>query len=36
MGTGIVGQGGQSSGPVQAATQVPTGGFNPQTIIGHI
>ena len=36
VGTGIVGQGGQSSGPAIPATQVPTGGFNPTTIIGHI
>jgi hypothetical protein len=36
MGTGIVGQGGQASGPAQAATQVPTGGWNPTTIIGHL
>jgi hypothetical protein len=26
----------QASGPAQAARQVATGGFNPQTIIGHI
>jgi hypothetical protein len=31
-----VGQGGQSSGPAQASKQVQAGGFNPQTIIGHI
>ncbi len=36
MGTGIVGQGGQASGPAQASKQVQPGGFNPQTIIGHI
>jgi hypothetical protein len=36
VGTGIVGQGGQSSWPATPATQVPTGGFNPTTIIGHI
>lgn len=36
VGRGVVGQGGQSSGPPTPATQVPTGGFNPQTIIGHI
>jgi len=35
VGAGIVG-GQQSSGPAQAAKQVQTGGFNPQTIIGHI
>ena len=36
VGRGIVGQGGQSSGPPIPSTQVPTGGFNPTTIIGHI
>jgi len=36
VGNGIVGQGGQSSGPAQASKQVQAGGFNPQTIIGHI
>jgi hypothetical protein len=35
VGKGIVG-GPQASGPTQAARQVPSGGFNPQTIIGHI
>jgi hypothetical protein len=25
-----------SSGPAQKAVQVPTGGYNPQTIIGHL
>jgi hypothetical protein len=34
MGKGITG--GQASGPAQASKQVATGGFNPQTIIGHI
>jgi len=36
VGTGIVGQGGQASGPAQPARQVQGGGFNPTTIIGHI
>ena len=36
LGTGIIGQGGQSGGPATPATQVPTGGFNPTTIIGHL
>jgi hypothetical protein len=36
VGQGIIGQGGQSSGPAQPARQVQSGGFNPQTIIGHI
>ena len=36
VGTGIVGQGGQASGPATPATQIATGGFNPTTIIGHI
>ena len=35
MGRGIV-SGGQSSGPVQPAKQVQTGGWNPTTIIGKI
>jgi len=35
VGKGIVG-GPQASGPPQAARQVASGGFNPQTIIGHI
>jgi len=35
MGKGIT-SGPQASGPTQAATQVPTGGWNPTTIIGHI
>ena len=35
LGKGIVG-GPKASGPVQPARQVPSGGFNPQTIIGHI
>jgi hypothetical protein len=35
-GTGIIGQGGQSSGPAMPAKQVQSGGFNPTTIIGHI
>ena len=35
MGKGITG-GPQASGPTQASKQVATGGFNPQTIIGHI
>lgn len=34
VGKGIVG--GQSGGPAQPARQVASGGFNPQTIIGHI
>lgn len=36
VGTGIIGGGGQASGPAQPAIQVQTGGFNPTTIIGHI
>lgn len=36
MGRGVVGQGGQPSGPATPAKQVQTGGFNPTTIIGHI
>ena len=36
IGQGIVGQGGQASGPAQPTRQVQSGGFNPQTIIGHI
>ena len=36
MGKGIIGQGGQASGPAQPARQVQSGGFNPTTIIGHI
>lgn len=36
IGNGIVGQGGQASGPAQPARQVQSGGFNPTTIIGHI
>lgn len=35
-GTGIGGVSAPSAGPTQAAVQVPTGGWNPQTIIGHI
>jgi hypothetical protein len=35
MGKGIT-SGAQAGGPTQAATQVPTGGWNPTTIIGHI
>lgn len=35
VGRGIT-SGPQGSGPAQAAKQVQTGGFNPQTIIGHI
>lgn len=35
MGKGITG-GPQASGPAQPAKQVQAGGFNPQTIIGHI
>lgn len=35
VGKGIAG-GPQASGPAQASKQVATGGFNPQTIIGHI
>ena len=31
-----VGTVGQSTGPARAAKQVPTGGWNPTTIIGHI
>jgi hypothetical protein len=36
VGTGVIGQGGQASGPAQPSRQVQSGGFNPQTIIGHI
>lgn len=36
MGTGIIGQGGQSAGPAAPAKQISTGGWNPTTIIGHI
>ena len=36
VGTGIIGSGGQASGPATPAVQVQTGGWNPQTIIGHI
>jgi hypothetical protein len=35
MGTGIT-SGPKASGPAQASKQVQAGGFNPQTIIGHI
>lgn len=35
MGKGISG-GPQASGPTQAAVQVPTGGWNPTTIIGKL
>ncbi len=35
VGAGIV-SGKQAQGPTQAAKQVQSGGFNPQTIIGHI
>ena len=35
VGKGIVGTP-TASGPTQPARQVPSGGFNPQTIIGHI
>lgn len=35
MGRGIT-SGPQASGPAQPAKQVQPGGFNPQTIIGHI
>jgi hypothetical protein len=35
IGTGIT-SGPKSSGPTQASKQVQAGGFNPQTIIGHI
>ena len=35
-GTGIGGVSTPSAGPTQAAIQVPTGGWNPTTIIGHI
>ena len=36
VGKGIVGSGGQASGPATPAVQVQTGGWNPTTIIGHI
>ena len=36
LGKGIVGQGGSSGGAAIPAKQVASGGFNPQTIIGHI
>lgn len=35
-GTGMAGANVPSAGPTQAAFQVPTAGFNPTTIIGHI
>jgi hypothetical protein len=35
-GTGIAGANVPSAGPTQAAIQVPTGGFNPTTIFGHM
>jgi hypothetical protein len=35
VGKGIV-SGPQPTGPVQAAVQVQTGGWNPQTIIGKL
>ena len=35
MGKGIT-SGPTAGGPTQATTQVPTGGWNPTTIIGHI
>ena len=35
-GSGVSGVGSQSQGPTRPAPQVPTGGFNPTTIIGHI
>lgn len=35
-GSGIGGVSTPSAGPTQAAVQVPTGGWNPTTIIGHI
>lgn len=35
MGKGIT-SGGQAAGPAQPAKQIQAGGFNPQTIIGHI
>jgi hypothetical protein len=36
VGKGVVGNGGQPSGPATPAVQVQTGGWNPTTIIGHI
>ena len=36
VGKGVVGNGGQASGPATPAVQVQTGGWNPTTIIGHI
>jgi len=36
LGKGIVGQGGRGGGPATPAKQVASGGYNPQTIIGHI
>lgn len=35
-GTGIAGVNAPSAGPTQAAIQVPTGGWNPTTIIGKL
>ena len=35
-GTGLAGVNAPSAGPTQAAFQVPTGGFNPTTIIGKL
>ena len=36
VGTGIIGQGGQASGPATPALQIKTGGWNPTTIIGKL
>lgn len=36
LGKGIVGQGGRGGGAATPAKQVASGGYNPQTIIGHI
>ena len=36
LGTGIIGQGGRGGGAATPAKQVASGGYNPQTIIGHI
>ena len=35
-GSGVGGIGGQGQGPTRPATQVPTGGWNPTTIIGKL
>lgn len=36
VGSGIVGQGGEATGPATPARQIQTGGWNPTTIIGKL